>query len=158
MVMARFGGRFVWIVNILIVFTLVISLFAGVQSVNTSRHTSNLATCVAQWADQYTLSAQMRTVANTDRLNALNKLLTDALGSEVQQTASASQKDLINALASGDTEKIQAAAERRLADLEAAQTDPKVTADVIEYLREEAAYNETAVKNPYPNPPKEACK
>lgn len=98
------------------------------------------------------LSAEARVVAATERLNTLNKLLVDAIVSPSQVAANASQQALVEALATGDQERIRKAAIRRVADLKAAKRDTTLLSDVERYIQEERNYSSRQIST------KEACR
>lgn len=116
-----------------------------------------LSSCVADWANNFTRVSTVRAAANASRNDALHALLIDAIASPTQTQANKSQKALIEALTTGNPDKVIAAAKMRLADLEAAQGDPELIANVSEYIAADAAYRTTVQNHPLPEPPKEVC-
>lgn len=139
-----------WFIRVIVLFSLV-----GVFVTYSGQ--KHLSDCVATWADNYTAVQTIRSNTNTDRNDALHALLIDALGSPVQTQANRSQELLIAALASGDPDKVLSAAKIRLADLRAAEDDPKLVLDVERYISADATYRTAVQTHPLPDPPKEVC-
>lgn len=134
----------------------VLIAFVGIFYIDKQRRTQG--ECVADWANNYTAVATARSAASGDRLNALHKLLLDAIASPAQKQASGDQVNLIRALTTGDTEVIKAAAAVRLQNLLAANADPILTEDVKMFIETENAYQKSIKEHPLPEPPKEVCR
>lgn len=149
--------RWRWIVNLLVLLSLVGVTLAGINSQRAASRTDRLANCVSVWATDYTHVTQTRSDANTIRVNALHKLLLDVIQSPAQMRTNMDQLALIDALASGDTETTLKAAGVYAKDLEFNRGNPIVINDVLSFISTETNYQKTIRNHPLPEPPKEVC-
>jgi len=117
----------------------------------------NLSNCVAQWANNYTTTASIRSDANNQRLNTLHKLLLDAVESPTQATAAKDQIDLLTALAADNDKLIQTVALRYATDLESNSKNSILLTDVENFVNTERNYASAIKNHPIPDPPKEVC-
>src|SRR5678816_2760677 len=76
------------------------------------------ATCVSNWADSYTATANLRSEVTRARLDALHKLFFDLVNDPNTAKKNHDQLIFIEAVASGDPVKIQSSAATYAADLE----------------------------------------
>lgn len=144
-------------IRIVVIFSLLLSGIASLSAASTQAHQNRLGSCVAHWADQYTETAQRRSVANTDRLDALNKLLVDALSNPGTDVANAAQEKLLGDIARDDEKSAKKDAAKFLAILKKNRSNPTILRDVQNYTLTENTYNTAVIKNPLPTPPKEVC-
>lgn len=117
----------------------------------------DLSNCVASWANRYTISVQARSVANTDRIDSLNRLIVDIISAPNSEATSGDLNTLLTAFASGDNDSVKLAAQKYLDDIKANNSNPKILSDTQNFLKSENDYTRAVAEHPIPDPPKEVC-
>lgn len=127
----------------------------GIQYTNLSHQNHRLATCVADWANNYTASVAIRSDASNARLNALHKLLLDAIQNSPGTTADL--EHFLTAVVANDFEGEKIAAAKYLADAKGANAQ-LIQKDINDFVTTEESYQQTIKTHPIPPPPKLVCK
>jgi hypothetical protein len=144
-------------IRIIVVLSLLFSGVASVSAARTQVHQGRLSNCVATWADDFTVATTARQVANSSRLDALNKLLLDALATPGTQKANAAQEAMLLDVSKGDFAATSKDAAVFLKQLQINRHDPMLIADVLAYQQSQADYQTTVAAHPLPDPPREVC-
>ena len=144
-------------IRIIVILSLLFSGIASVSAARTQAHQGRLSSCVATWADNFTVATTARQVANTSRLDALNTLLLDALANPGSKKANAAQEKMLLDVTRGDFEATSKDAKVFLEQLQENRSDPMLFRDVLNYQQSQADYQTTVAAHPLPEPPREVC-
>lgn len=136
--------------RLIIVLSLIGSLFVYVKQ-------EDLSNCVARWANDFTVSTQARSIANTNRIDSLNRLIVDIIAAPNAQATSIDLVNLLTALAGENEEAREVAAQQYLRDIQASNSNAKVIKDTRDFLQSENTYLTAVATHPIPDPPKEVC-
>lgn len=143
------------VANLLVILLVIVSFGAGVYIV-TKQYT--YSACVATWANNYSEAVKVRSTASNTRLNALNKLVLDAVTQPGQASSSKDLAGLYQALASDDQSNIQKFAAQYLKDSGLANSNSPIQEDIQNFIQTEDNYQATVKAHPLPQDPKFLCK
>lgn len=144
-------------IRIVVILSLLFSGVASFSAARTQAHQAKLSGCVATWADEFTAVTTVRASANTGRLDALNKLLVDALTYTGTAKANAAQEKMLTDVAAGDFPGTSKDAKAFLNQLQKNRSDPTLLRDISEFQMAQTTYLQTLQNHPLPEPPREVC-
>lgn len=127
----------------------------GIQYTQLSQHNKTFGECVAQWGTDYTSSVTIRGEASNARLNALHKLILDAI--EKSPGTTADLVSFMHAAEIGDLTAEKAAATKYLADSVGANA-AILQEDVNQFVLTEEAFQKATQTHPLPAPPALRCR